>query len=423
MERGVAVPVRRFPRRGGTHLQRVEWIAAGLGVALRRAAAMRSAAALVMLFMLTGCGLGGFFSDAGRPPGEPQLPQVQVGSAKVALLLPLTGQGETQRIGVAMKQAAELAMFDARTPGITLITKDSRGTPEGAAAAAQAALDEGAEIILGPLLASEVQAVSPLARARNVPVVAFSSVSAAAAPGTYLLSFLPEEQVANVVRYVAESGRRNIGALIPQSQYGATVERALDASAKVYGARLAAVERYPQSAGALHEPARRIAGAAAAGQLQAIMIPEGGELLRQMGIALQQQGFTPGQVKVLGTGLWEDQAISTIPIASGGWYAGVAPDLVRRFEQRYSQAYGSIPPRLASLAYDAVSLAIILGRDAPGERFAAEKITNPEGFQGINGLFRFRPNGVSERGLAILEVTPTGPRVVAPAPQRFGFGF
>lgn len=423
MVRGVGVPVRRFPQRGGTSLERLDQIAAWLGAAVRRSFAIRSVSALLLLLLLAGCGLGGFFTDTGQAPGEPQLPQVQVGSAKVALLLPLTGQGETQRIGVAMKQAAELAMFDARTPGITLITKDSRGTPEGAAAAAQAALEEGAEIILGPLLASEVHSVSPLARARNVPVVAFSSVSAAAARGTYLLSFLPEEQVANVVRHVAENGRRNIGALVPQSQYGATVERALDAAAKVYGARLVEVERYPPSSEALYEPARRVAAAAAAGRLQAVMIPEGGELLRQLGIVLQQQGFAPGQVKVLGTGLWEDPAINTMPIAIGGWYAGVAPDLVRRFEQRYSQAYGSTPPRLASLAYDAVSLAIILSRDPPGQRFAAEKINNPEGFQGINGLFRFRPDGVSERGLAILEVTPTGPRVVAPAPQRFGFGF
>jgi hypothetical protein len=107
----------------------------------------------------------------------------------------------------------------------------------------------------------------------------------------------------------------------------------------------------------------------------------------------------------------------------GGWYAGVAPDLIARFDQRYSRSYGRSPPRLASLSYDAVSLAIILGRGAPGQRFTASAITNPEGFQGINGLFRFRPNGLSERGLSILEVTSGGPRVIQAAPQRFTAGY
>jgi hypothetical protein len=126
---------------------------------------------------------------------------------------------------------------------------------------------------------------------------------------------------------------------------------------------------------------------------------------------------------VLGTGTWDDPRIGTIPIAVGGWFAGVPTDLLRRFQDRYSQTYRSQPPRIASLAYDAVSLAIILGRDSSSERFSAAKFTDPEGFQGINGLFRFRPNGLVERGLAILEVTPSGPRVIAPAPARFGAGF
>ena len=373
--------------------------------------------------MLIGCEFGGLFGDRRAPVTEPDLPQASPTAAKVALILPLTGQGETQRIGVALKQAAELAMFDASNPDIELITKDSGGSPQGAAAAAEAALGEGAEIIIGPLLASEVQAVSAIARARNVPVVAFSTVSSVAGPGVYLLSFLPEEEVAQVVRHAVENGGRRIAALLPQSPFGTTVERALTASAKVYGARLVAIERYAPTPQELGDAANRIAGAARDGSVDAVMIPDGGEALRQAGFALQRSGFLPGQARVLGTGAWDDARIGTIPIAVGGWYAGVPTELLRRFEDRYRQTYFSSPPRIASLAYDAVSLAIILGRDSPSNRFSTEKITNPEGFQGVNGLFRFRPNGLVERGLAILEVTATGPRVIAPAPERFGAGF
>jgi ABC-type branched-subunit amino acid transport system substrate-binding protein len=403
-------------------------VQAAIGFAIRARAsrswlaAMRTAVTLLVV-ALSGCSIGDMFNGRSAPQIEPQLPQVSPTAAKVALILPLTGQGETARIGVALKQAAELALFDATDPDIELITKDSGGTPQGAAAAASAALAEGAEIILGPLLASEVQAVSAVARQRNVPVVAFSTIGSVAGSGVYLLSFLLEEEVTQVVGYAADNGGRRIAALLPDSPFGTTVERALASSAKAHGAGLVAVERYAATSQGLGDAANRIAQAVRDGAVEAVMIPDGGEALRQAGFALQQAGVSPGQIRVLGTGAWDDARIGTIPIAVGGWFAGVPTELLSRFQERYSKTYFSQPPRIASLAYDAVSLAIILGRDTSVQRFSAAKITDQEGFQGINGLFRFRSNGLVERGLAILEVTPTGPRVIAPAPQRFGAGF
>jgi hypothetical protein len=216
---------------------------------------------------------------------------------------------------------------------------------------------------------------------------------------------------------------RDIAALVPQSPFGAAVERALGNSAKLYGAKIVAVERHSGTLPDYETAARSLVAAIGQGRVQAVLIPEGGEQLRQIGAALQRSGFDPARTRALGTGQWDDPQTAFIPVAAGGWYPGVPPELIRKFEDRYRQAYGGAPPRLASLAYDAVSLAIILARDPPGERFSVSKITNPEGFQGINGLFRFRPNGLSERGLAILEVNPSGATIVEPAPQRFTAGF
>ncbi len=373
--------------------------------------------------MLSGCGgidMSGIFGSSSPQP-EPAMPPV-AGGAKVALLLPLGAVGDTARIANAMKQAAEMALFDAGNPGITLLTKDTGGTPAGAQAAVQSALAEGAELILGPLFANEVQAVSPAARAANVPVIAFSTSSSVAGPGVYLNSFLPEEEVANIVRYAAQTGLRSIAAFVPKSTYGATIERALKSSARVYGARVVAVEHYDRSVDGISGPAGRLAGRMATG-IQALLVPDGGEVLRQVGDALSAVGITPKKVRFLGTGLWDDPQTRQIPIAVGGWYAGVAPQLVNKFAQRFQSRYGAIPPRLASLSYDSVSLAILLARGAPGSRFTPDRITNPQGFQGTNSLFRFTSAGLCERGLSILEVTPAGPRVVAPAPQRFGVGF
>ncbi len=373
-----------------------------------------------------GMDMGSLFSDnSGRgAPAPGGIPQASPSGAKVALLLPLGASGEPARIATAMKQAAEQALIDAGNAGVTLITKDTGGNAQGAQMAAEAAIAEGAELILGPLLANEVQAVAPAARERGVPVIAFSSVSATATPGVYLMSFLPEEEVANLVRHATTTGIRSYGALIPKSQYGSIAERALMVAAKNYGSAVPVVERYARTPDGVADPTKKLVEAMNGGEkVQALVVPEGGSMLGTVASALAQSGFAPGGVKLMGTGLWDDPVTSRTALITGGWYAGVAPDLVAQFDQKYKASYGSVPPRIASLAYDAVSLAVAMGRSPPGQRFTAQQITNPEGYQGVNGLFRFRPNGLIERGLSILEVTPNGPKVIAPPPARFSLGY
>ena len=141
--------------------------------------------------------------------------------------------------------------------------------------------------------------------------------------------------------------------------------------------------------------------------------------MQTLGAALKNAQVDQRRTLIVGTGLWDNPVTPETAIAVGGLYAGVAPDLVQQFDDKYKASYGTRPSRLASLAYDAVSLANTLARGAGAERFSAANISNPEGFQGMNGLFRFRQNGLVERGLAILKVTTSGVEVEEPAPARF----
>ena len=377
-------------------------------------------------FLLASCGgmsrLGSLLSDSDSSSNQPAPSMPSSDGVKVALLLPLTAVGDQAQIALSMKQAAEMALIDAGNSGITLISKDTAGTGAGAATAAQQALAEGAELILGPLLGAEVQAVAPIAQAQNVPVIAFSSSSGVAGNGVYLMSFLPEEEVANIVRHVSSTGKTSIAALLPKVQYGLAVEKALVAAGQRHGVTIAAIERFPRNNLSIVDPASKVVAAVndPSRNIQALLIAEGGDLLRTIGAALKKAGYDQNRTQTLGTGLWDNPVTSSTSIALGGIYAGVSPDLVQRFDERYKGSYGTRPSRLASLSYDAVSLAIILSKGEAGQRFSAANITNAEGFQGINGLFRFRPNGIIERGLSILEVTSSGVRVLAPAPSRFG---
>ncbi len=364
------------------------------------------------MLLLTGCGtgkIGELFNDTPQPPEAPAK------AGKIALLLPLSAQGQNQKIAVALQQAAELAITEAGGDPASLIIKDTAGSPDTARIVAQAAIDEGAGIILGPLLSAEVQAVSPVARSANVNVVAFTSVTAAAGPGTYLMSFLPDEEVANVMRYAASKGFRNVSLLYPASQYGAAIQKAVSTSAARDGSSLVSVQTYAREATAIEQPAATVA-AAAKGEGAALMLPEGGQMLRNVGLALQANGVDTRTTKILGTGLWDDALTRSTPIALGGWYAGVSPQLVQQFEQKFSATYGAKPPRIASLGYDAAVFAFKL--TSTGD-VSATAITNPAGFQGANGLFRFHESGLIERGLSILQMGPGGPDIIAPAPPGF----
>jgi branched-chain amino acid transport system substrate-binding protein len=189
-------------------------------------------------------------------------------------------------------------------------------------------------------------------------------------------------------------------------------------SASSSGVVIAAAERYSREAITDGDPARKMAQVVTdpTHNIDALLIPEGGQQLRSLAVILAQNGVDPQKVKILGTGLWDDGLTPSTPLAQGGIYAGVAPETIQRFEQRYSTSYGSKPPRIASLAYDGVSLAIALAKRGD---FTAAAISAPEGFQGQNGLFRFRQDGLIERGLSILQMTPSGPEVIEPAPNRF----
>jgi hypothetical protein len=104
----------------------------------------------------------------------------------------------------------------------------------------------------------------------------------------------------------------------------------------------------------------------------------------------------------------------------GGLYAAPDPAGFRSFSGRYRAKFGADPVRTATLAYDAVALVAALARTQGPQRFSSEVLTNPSGFAGIDGLFRFRADGANERGLAVMRVASGGSQPVAGSPKSFG---
>ncbi|MBI3678587.1 MAG: penicillin-binding protein activator [Proteobacteria bacterium] len=336
---------------------------------------------------------------------------------RIGLLLPFSnGSGKTRALANAMLKAAQLAVFDAHNPDVLLMTADEGSTPDSAVAGMHKLLDEGAEIVIGPLFAASVTAVAPLARDRGVPLVAFSTDRTVGGDGVYLLSFQPENEVRRVVDYAASQGAKTFAALVPQTAYGQRAEQAFDDEVKAVGGEVKDVEKYSAAGDAMNAPAAAIAKTGA----DAILIADGDVNLKTIAPLLEDDGVDRSHVHLLGTGLWDDPSLTKEPALQGAWFAAPMPYADDAFDTKYKNAFGTTPPRLATLAYDGISLAVLIGQTGePYKRFTAQALMDPNGFAGVNGIFRFNPDGSSERGLAILGVDATGFTVVHPAPDTF----
>lgn len=370
---------------------------------------------------------------------------------RVALLLPYNSSNpEIRDLSASLYNAAQLALFEFNNPDILLMPK-ATGTAEAARQAATDAIRQGADLILGPLFAEEVTAITPIAQASRVPVVAFSSDVTVAQAGVYLLSFPPDEEVKRIVDFAVLSGMTKFAALTPQNDYGNRVASAFRQAVADHGSTITDMVSYPLSVEGMNNPVMQVAhygsrhGALVArrkaleaagdtagakalekvdtqGDLpyQAIFLPEGGTRLRALAPLLPYYDVDPRKIKFLGTGLWDDPTLTRETSLDGSWFTAPPPEAHQQFVARYARAYHATPPRIASLAYDGVSLAVALASHPGNMRFTDEAITHPDGFAGVDGIFRFTPDGRIERGLSVMEIHPGGAVVVDPAPQSFG---
>jgi len=397
---------------------------------------------------------GAQYVDAETATGlsEPRVPPAATNKiVRVALLLPMTGTNAD--LGKAMLNAAQLAVFDFADRNLELLMFDTRGSAAAAAAAVAAAIGDGISVVIGPLLASSVRAVAPAARAAQVPVVAFSSDHTVVGDGVYTLGFLPEDQVRRVVSFASSRGVAKFAVLAPDNAYGATVtEIARQTAARVFGevthvqyydpnaedftpavraladydARRQALVMQRKQLEKLDDPVsiqalKRLKNLQTIGDLpfEALLIADGGKRLISIAALLPFYDIDPAKVRMLGTGQWDVAGIGAEPALLGGWYA--APPLAARqaFEAQYRKTYGKSSPRLATLAYDVTALISVLARVEGGPDFSRDRLVTASGFEGRDGIFRFLPSGVAERGLAVMQVRKKDVGVISPAPTTF----
>ncbi|MBT7582434.1 MAG: penicillin-binding protein activator [Kordiimonadaceae bacterium] len=371
----------------------------------------------------------------------------------VGVMLPLSG--DTAQVGQALLNAATMALFDASDKRLEIIPVDTKGTPEGSLLAVNRLIENNVDIIIGPLFSENIKAVHPIAKDAGIKIIGFSTDHDVAGEGVYLLSFRAEEQVARVVNYASDQRYEKFAALIPDTLYGGRIMSVLEPLVATKFNDLVALEIYPSDPSMLDDPVKRITNydfrrqefldemsflrslgrnddmgqeyineirnleALGDVNFDAILLPEGGSLLGSLAPLLSYYEIDLSKVKVLGTGLWNDPMLFNEPQLQGGWFASPDDELATAFIERYEQAFSRTPPRIVTLGYDAMALIANIVRAQRAPTFSNRIMTNPDGFSGLDGIFRFHKSGLVERGLAIYEVTTEAFIKIDDAPKSF----
>ena len=347
------------------------------------------------------------------------------GPVRVALLVPYgSGDPGREQIARSLENAARLAVSDLRNAEIDLVVYPSAGTTSGGSAAASQAVAEGAKIIVGPLFSTETAGAASPAGQAGLTVLSFSNNPSVAGGNVYILGTTFENTADRLVSYGQSRGLGNFGVVYPSGLEGETARDAVITAVGQRGANLTTSQPYNLSVEGIQAAAGPIAAALNGSGTNAVILtdgPTGG--LAFISEALRGNGVTADIAQFMGMQRWDVSAEAlAVPSLQGGVYAAPDPATLNAFEGRYQTAYGESPHELAGLAYDgiaAVGALIAQARSQGGSPFSTARLTQPAGFAGVNGPFRFGASGRVQRNLAIIEVRNGQPVVTERAARSF----
>lgn len=372
------------------------------------ASGLKRILALAMLVLLAACAA---IPRGGEGPPPVVSPDPLDGMHRVALLLPLTGPDGD--VGLSLANATALALTDTKSTNFQLTTYD---TNLGVTAATNRAVADGNKVILGPLRGDQVLEVANIARPKNIPILSFSNDIGVAGRNVFLLGHLPNQSIDRAVRYARMKGFSRFGALVPKSTYGQRAYATLTQSVRAAGGTLVGVEEVEGGAASVDAATKRLS---ALGAMDVVLVADSGRAALVTVPALRRNGLR--NAKVLGTDLWNiDGSLASNSTMYGAWFASVSDTLYNQYAAKYRTRFGRAPLRLSSLGYDSILLMARVARNwRPGTAFPVSQLTDPQGFIGVDGAFRFMANGLTERMLEVQEIQAGKFVTIDPAPTAF----
>ncbi len=375
---------------------------------------------------------------------------------RVGILAPFSGDYE--KLGTAIKNTALMALYEISSENVVVQFYDTKGTEEGAYDAAYEAINQNVDIIIGPVFSHEVAAIRGITNSAGIDVLAFTSDPYVLGGNIYTLALLLPQQIDRIINYACRNGKKNFAILTHDSDFGRiAVESAENAVLKCDNdAAILNIGYYSPKQGDMVSVVKGLTGDRSVfvdnlrkkqkGEgnyaegvnlgydeeidiltvykssedipldFDALLIADEGANLRALAAVLNYYDITNDEVMFLGTQQWSDPKLALEKALVGGYYPEIPVTGFSDYAKRYREVYKSVPPRIASQAYDGIALISVLARN---NDFSAEAITDASGFAGVDGIFRLLENGHSQRGMAIMEMARPQAKVVEYSPNSF----
>ena len=338
----------------------------------------------------------------------------------VALLVPQSSEG-TAQIAADLENAARLAAAQLDDLEIDLRVYDTAGDATVAASVAQQAIDEGAKIIIGPLYAEAANAAGTAVADEGINVLSFSNNTTIAGGNVFVLGKTFDNTARRIVSFAAEQGKERAMVIHSNRIDGLMGLNAFQSAADDKSLRIVSVQSFELTQESVVNTVPLIRASAEIEDVDTLFLTSSSAgalpLLAQL---LPEAGLDPQDVQYVGLTRW-DIPPQTLELngLKGGWFA--VPDLTRtaNFSTQFQEQFGNRPHQLANLAFDGIAAIGALAQAGFDDILTREALTQPSGFQGVDGIFRLKDDGTNERGLAIATVQDKQVVIIDPAPRSF----
>ena len=356
----------------------------------------------------------------------------------IAVLVPLSGPHK--KLGQNIIDAIELALLQLNNEALTIIPFDTQGDSFAASQAAQDALDQNIDIILGPVFSTTTQAVMKTLKNQTIPVISFSNDSRLADSGALIFGVSPEQQMYQMIDYAIHAADiKKFATIMPNSLYGATLSKAIRKTVNAFDdANIIKTEIYPiNDRGQAIDITRHIdlayqafmSNTASSKQKEssaslsdfAFVIGATGEDLEKITSYFADKKQNSALPQLIGTSQWYQTKFLNDPILQGAWFATIPMDRFQSYQEQFYKKYHYTSEQIASVAYDAIFLVATLHALAPEEKLSYHSFMNDRGFIGVNGAFHFTAAGISERNFAVVEIRPEGFTALLSPHDRFSY--
>jgi ABC-type branched-subunit amino acid transport system substrate-binding protein len=338
-----------------------------------------------------------------------------------------------------MTNAAQLSLFENNKKEILLRIYDTKGTTFGAVEAINKAVQDGVDVVIGPIFKAETNAIQKIAEKNELLVFSLSNEQDLLnSKNIFVTGPIVEQEIQLLISYMVEKGIYNYVGLVPNTNFGASVNGVLREAIVSKDAMLIKTEYYDQEEQhmlkkiielisfyevpkTLYENFEKkkleskILGETKNMELevkeddkiypQAMFIAEGGKFADQIGSLVFSVRKEKRNIQLIGTSKLDgNENTLKNPYLDETIFVGANPEKYEKYASSYEKMYRYRPLKITSIIYDLINIVDQVYRKED-EVYRPDKLAllNPMGFDGIDGRFRFLPNGLIERKLYILQ--------------------